>query len=203
MQPTQKLTEVKCTCALFEVRGILRRHSLFVLRTKKVTTLAQRYFLDRWRKDIKREYSKLKCSYDAIGDNPNAQIHDKLRNNFEELLLLTSVNTEKRCVELMKRMDQLKELWRCENQSSPGIPATVAPSSYKKVLSPVKVTRKGRPRTKRKVAVIEIVVKKSKVSSQPPRDNNAKTKRGKIQVSIFFVCPPFTYLKTCVLPHIA
>ncbi|XP_062147806.1 protein FAR1-RELATED SEQUENCE 5-like [Alnus glutinosa] len=56
--------EVKCTCALFEVRGILCRHSLSVLRTKKVTTLPQRYVLDRWRKDIKREYSKVKSSYD-------------------------------------------------------------------------------------------------------------------------------------------
>jgi hypothetical protein len=36
--------EVKCTCALFEVRGILCRHSLSVLRTKKVTTLPERYF---------------------------------------------------------------------------------------------------------------------------------------------------------------
>jgi zinc finger SWIM domain-containing protein 3 len=39
--------EVKCTCALFEVRSILCRHSLSVLRTKKVTTLPQRHFLDR------------------------------------------------------------------------------------------------------------------------------------------------------------
>jgi hypothetical protein len=168
--------EVKCTCALFEVRGILCRHSLSVLRTKKVTTLPQRYVLDRWRKDIKREYSKVKSSYDAIGDNPHAQIYDKVRNNFEELLSLASENTEERCMELMKRIDQIKELWRCENQAS-GIPATVASSSCHKVLSPHKVTCKGRPRTKRKVAVIETVVKKSNVSSKPPRDNNAKTKR--------------------------
>jgi hypothetical protein len=43
--------EVKCTCTLFEVRGILCRHSLSVLRTKKVKTLPQRYVLDRWRKE--------------------------------------------------------------------------------------------------------------------------------------------------------
>ncbi|XP_062152045.1 protein FAR1-RELATED SEQUENCE 5-like [Alnus glutinosa] len=64
--------EVKCTCALFEVRAILCRHSLSMLRTKKVTTLPQRYVLDRWGKDIKREYLKVKSSYDAIGDNPHA-----------------------------------------------------------------------------------------------------------------------------------
>jgi hypothetical protein len=194
--------EVKCTCALFEVRCILCRHSLSVLRTKKATTLPQRYFLDKWRKDIKGEYSKLKSSYDAIGDNPNAQIHDKLRNNFKELLSLTSVNTEKRCMELMKRMDQLKELWRCENQSSPGIPATVASSSCKNVLCPVNVTCKGRPQTKRKVTVIETVVKKFKVSSKPPRNNNTKTKRRKIQVSDFFFLSTFYSLKNmCTSPH--
>ncbi|XP_062158806.1 protein FAR1-RELATED SEQUENCE 4-like [Alnus glutinosa] len=169
--------EVKSTCALFEVRGILCRHSLSVLRTKKVTTLPQRYILDRWRKDIKREYSKVKSSYDAIGDNPHAQIYDKVRNNFEELLSLASENTEERCMELMKKIDQIKELWRCENQAS-GIPATVTSSSCQKVLSPHKVTCKGRPRTKRKVAVIETVVKKSNVSSKPP-----KTKKRKNQAS--------------------
>jgi hypothetical protein len=95
--------DVKCKCALFEVRGILCKHSIFVLRTKKVTTLPARYFLDRWRKDIKREYSKLKSSYDAVGDNPNAEIHDKLRNNFEELLSLTLEKVE-RCMDLMKRI---------------------------------------------------------------------------------------------------
>jgi hypothetical protein len=164
-----------------------------------VTTLPQKYVLDRWRKDIKREYSKVKSSYDAIGDNPHAQIHDKVRNNFEELLALTSVNTKERCMELMKRIDQLKELWRCENQSS-GIPATVASSSCKNVFSPAKVSCKGRPRTKRKVAVIETVVKKSQVSSKPPRNNNDKTKRRKNQVSEFIIyfyffyyfCPHFT-----------
>ncbi|XP_062164654.1 protein FAR1-RELATED SEQUENCE 5-like [Alnus glutinosa] len=174
--------EVKCTCALFEVKGILCRHSLSVLRTKKVTTLPQRYVLDRWMKDIKREYSKVTSSYDAISDNPHAQIHDKVRNNLEELLSLTSVNTEKRCMELMEKIDQLKELWRCENQSF-GIPATVASSSCKKVFSPVKIDCKGRPRTKRKVSVIETVVKKSKVSSKPPRNNNDKTKKRKNQAS--------------------
>ncbi|XP_062175309.1 uncharacterized protein LOC133880370 [Alnus glutinosa] len=90
---------------------------------------------------------------------------------------------EKRCMELMKRIDQLKKLWRCESQSSHGIPATVASSICKKVLSPMKVKRKGKSPVKRKVVVIKTVVKKSKVSSKPPRDNNAKKKRRKIQAS--------------------
>jgi hypothetical protein len=45
--------DVKCTCTLFELRGILYTHSISVLMTKKVTVLPSRYVLDRWRKDIK------------------------------------------------------------------------------------------------------------------------------------------------------
>jgi hypothetical protein len=194
--------EVKCTCALFEVRGILCRHSLSMLRTKKVTTLPQIYVIDRWMKDIKREYSKVKSSYDTIGDNPHAQIHDKVRNFFEELLLLTSVNTKKRCMELMKRIDQLKELWRCENQSS-GIPTTVASSSCKNVLSLVKVTCKGRPQTKRNVAVIETVVKKSKVSSKPPRDKKIKLVNFLFifYFFLFFLSTFYLFKNMCTSPY--
>jgi len=81
--------EVKCTCALFELRGILCRHSISVLVTKKVYSLPPKYFLDRWRKDIKRVYYMIKSSFDVCGDNPNAKIHDKMRRTFEELVLLT------------------------------------------------------------------------------------------------------------------
>jgi hypothetical protein len=189
--------KVKCTCALFEVKGILCRHSLSVLRTKKVTTLPPRYFLDRWRKDIRREYSKFKSICDVASDNPNAQT---LRNNFEELLSLTSVNMEKRCMDLMKSMDKLKELWCCESQSSHDIPDAVTSSSCKMVLSPVNVRRKEKSPTRRNVAVIETVVKKSEASSKSPRDNNARQKRRKIQVGDFNFS---TFcLSTCVLSHI-
>jgi hypothetical protein len=100
--------EVKCTCALFELRGILCRHSISVLMTKNVKPLPSRYILDRWRKDIKREYSMLKSSYDDFGDTPNAQIYDKLRQNFERVLSLTLGNVE-RCMDLMNDVDKLRD----------------------------------------------------------------------------------------------
>jgi hypothetical protein len=86
--------EVKCTCALFELRGILCRHSISVLVTKKVYYLPPKYFIDRWRNDTKLENSMIKSSFDACGDNPNAKIHDKMRRTFEELVSLTSGNME-------------------------------------------------------------------------------------------------------------
>ncbi|GLT54150.1 hypothetical protein SLA2020_273740 [Shorea laevis] len=39
--------EVKCSCALFETRGILCRHAHFCVDVKEVSELPQRYFLAR------------------------------------------------------------------------------------------------------------------------------------------------------------
>jgi hypothetical protein len=164
--------EVKCTCALFELKGILCRHSISVLVTKKVYSLPPKYFLDRWRKDIKREYSMIKSSFDACGDNPNAKIHDKMRRTFEELVSLTSGNME-HCTDVMNSSDKLREKYRAlklvPNHSSHHASVAIASSSYneviegnKKVLSPIKAKRKGKPRSKRMVSVIETVAKKNK-----------------------------------------
>jgi len=161
--------EVKCTCALFELRGILCRHSISVLMAKNVKMLPSRYILDRWRNDIKREYSIIKSSYDDFGDNPNAQIYDKLRKNFEGVLLLTSGNVE-RCMDLMNDVDKLREKYSAlklaPSHSSHHISVVTSSSCNEvgqinnKVLSPIKVKRKGKPLSKRKVPVIEKVAKK-------------------------------------------
>jgi len=188
--------EVNSTCALFELRGILCRYSIYVLMAKNVKTLPSRYVLDRWRKDIKQEYSMIKSSYDDFGDNPNAQIYDKLRKNFEGVLLHTSGNVE-RCMDLMNDVDKLREkhstLKLALSHSSHRILVVASSScdevgqSNNKVFSLIKVKRKGKPSSKRKVPVIEKVAKKVptveqmakkfQTSKKPPSDNNVKQKR--------------------------
>jgi hypothetical protein len=63
-------SDLKCTCGLFESRGILCRHVFAVLQGYNVFQLPQKYILDRWRKDLKREYTFIKSSYDPLSDNP-------------------------------------------------------------------------------------------------------------------------------------
>ncbi|KAF5454663.1 hypothetical protein F2P56_024311 [Juglans regia] len=48
--------DVKCTCALFEMRGIVYRHALNICQMNKIHALPEKYFLERWRKDLKRRY---------------------------------------------------------------------------------------------------------------------------------------------------
>ncbi|KAH9728856.1 protein FAR1-RELATED SEQUENCE [Citrus sinensis] len=52
--------EVTCICSKFQFRGILCRHALAVLIRNSVKLLPERYILSRWRKDVRRCYSKLK-----------------------------------------------------------------------------------------------------------------------------------------------
>ncbi|XP_035547360.1 protein FAR1-RELATED SEQUENCE 4-like [Juglans regia] len=65
--------DIKCTCALFEMRGILCRHVFKLCQIKKIHVLPERYILDRWRKDLKRRYTLVKSSYDDLRDNADSR----------------------------------------------------------------------------------------------------------------------------------
>jgi hypothetical protein len=138
--------EVKCTCAMFEFRGILCKHSISVLVTKKVTMLLPRYILDRWRKDIKCKYTLIKSNYNAFVSSSSAQRYDRMFKKFEELASLT-LKSVKYSTEAIKNLNVLNEKF-CALKSG-------------KVLSPIKVKRLGRPRSLRMVLAIEKVFKKS------------------------------------------
>jgi Fe-S-cluster containining protein len=87
--------EVKCTCRLYEFRGIMCRHALMVLTlVKGVKELPSKYILDRWRKDLKRKYTIVKSSYDDLSGNPEAQKYDDLCNDFSEVAWIASKNNE-------------------------------------------------------------------------------------------------------------
>jgi hypothetical protein len=142
--------EVKCTCALFETRGILCRHAISVLLSKKVLTLSPRFFLTRWRKDLKRLYTLLKSSYDNFSGNSDDERYDSLSKNLNEL---ASLGKSKHIyTTVMKGVDVLKE--ECRKLSR----ISVASSSCNEVvqscdeastlqstnlLSPVKLNVKG------------------------------------------------------------
>ncbi|KAF5465408.1 hypothetical protein F2P56_015419 [Juglans regia] len=68
--------DVKCTCALFEMRGILCRHALNVCQMKKIHALPDKYILDRWRKDLKRRYTVVKSSYDDLRHNADSRRYE-------------------------------------------------------------------------------------------------------------------------------
>ncbi|KAF5462201.1 hypothetical protein F2P56_018228 [Juglans regia] len=72
--------EAKCSCGLFEMRGILCRHILAIFKISRVRSLPEKYILDRWRKDIKRRYTLIRSGYDVADQRPEARRYSRLLN---------------------------------------------------------------------------------------------------------------------------
>ncbi|XP_018859556.2 protein FAR1-RELATED SEQUENCE 1-like [Juglans regia] len=87
--------EVKCTCALFQMRGILCRHALRVCQLKKINVLLDVYVLDRWRKDLKRRYTLLRSSYDDQWDRADARNYEWVLKRCSKLATKISLDNEK------------------------------------------------------------------------------------------------------------
>ncbi|WOL04125.1 protein FAR1-RELATED SEQUENCE 6-like isoform X1 [Canna indica] len=69
--------EVQCCCGSFEIRGILCRHALSVLKLQQVYEIPSRYIIDRWRKDIKQLHA-VSCPTDGTGANNRLERYDNL-----------------------------------------------------------------------------------------------------------------------------
>ncbi|XP_042968985.1 protein FAR1-RELATED SEQUENCE 9-like [Carya illinoinensis] len=77
---SQEDAAVKCSCGLFEMRGIVCRHIFAVFKCNGIKSLPDRYTLDRWRKDIKRRYMLIHSSYDTVQQQEDSIAYSSLLN---------------------------------------------------------------------------------------------------------------------------
>ncbi|WOL14828.1 protein FAR1-RELATED SEQUENCE 4-like [Canna indica] len=68
--------DVRCSCRLFEFQGILCRHIITLLTVKGVYSVPLKYILPRWRKDFRREHTKVKVSYNNWNTTPEMKRYD-------------------------------------------------------------------------------------------------------------------------------
>ncbi|XP_042992109.1 protein FAR-RED IMPAIRED RESPONSE 1-like [Carya illinoinensis] len=159
----EEKVDVKCTCVLFEMRGILCRHALNVCQMNKIHALPDKYILDRWRKDLKRRYTVVKSSYDDLWQNADSQRYEFVVKRC--LKLATRVCPSDDHVDaFMCHLDEFKIKFKgltLESGSSK-IKVTTAPTKGKKILNPHVVREKGRPPTKRKVPPLKKATTKRK-----------------------------------------
>uniref|UniRef100_A0A2N9IBT1 Protein FAR1-RELATED SEQUENCE n=1 Tax=Fagus sylvatica TaxID=28930 RepID=A0A2N9IBT1_FAGSY len=158
---------VGCVCRMFEFRGILCRHALFVLSQQRVTILPDRYILDRWRKDIKRKHTYVSTCTDDVQHNPVLERYEKLHRLAVGVLEIGAESVENFNV-LEKLLIDLKDNFSrsCDKQPSSQRKNSVgaAPDVVRTevVRSPMVVKRKGRPRMKRLKSSMEEAVSKPK-----------------------------------------
>ncbi|KAG2674878.1 hypothetical protein I3843_13G139600 [Carya illinoinensis] len=144
--------DVKCTCALFEMRGILCRHVLNVCQMNKIYALPDKYILDRWRKDLKRRYTVVKSSYDDLRQNADSRRYEFVVKRC--LKLATRVCTSDDHVDaFMSHLDEFEIKFK-------GL--TLESGSSKVKETTVLNKGKGRPPTKRKVPPLEKAATKRK-----------------------------------------
>ncbi|XP_018857367.2 protein FAR1-RELATED SEQUENCE 5-like [Juglans regia] len=161
----EEKVEVKCTCALFQMRGILCRHALRVCQLKKINVLPDVYVLDRWRKDLKRTYTLVRSSYDDQRDRADARNYERVLKRCSKLATKISSDNEKISA-FLRVVDEFET--KCEGSTLESAyeqmkaKANVVLDKGKKILSPNVVQGKGRPPIKRKVPPVEKLATKRK-----------------------------------------
>ncbi|KAF5468708.1 hypothetical protein F2P56_012844 [Juglans regia] len=70
----------KCSCSLFEMRGIVCQHIFAVFKCNGIMTIPDRYILDQWRKDIKRGHTLIHSGNDAGNQREDANRYSNLLN---------------------------------------------------------------------------------------------------------------------------
>ncbi|XP_042974208.1 protein FAR1-RELATED SEQUENCE 6-like isoform X2 [Carya illinoinensis] len=155
--------EVKCTCALFEMRGIICRHAFKVFQMKYIHALPEKYVLERWRKDKKRRYTLVKSCYDDCWVNADARRYDLVVKMCIRFASRVSRN-EEHVNAFFHFLDEFEQkLVGVEPMScSTKVRENVDADKGKKVLSPLVVRGKGRPPTRRKVPMVEKATGKRK-----------------------------------------
>ena len=114
----EKDFEIRCTCCLFEFKGILCRHILCVLKlTAKTESVPSCYILPRWRKDIKRRYTLIKSGFDQLAGNEELQRVAKACDAFYEVAS-SCIHTENDLSKVMDRIENLKLEMACQESFS-------------------------------------------------------------------------------------
>ncbi|OAY67210.1 Protein FAR-RED ELONGATED HYPOCOTYL 3, partial [Ananas comosus] len=153
---------VSCICRLFEYKGILCQHSIAVLVHRKLMIVPNSYILTRWRKDVRRRYTRVKTWHKNLGSTAEIYRYEEVCRNMYDIADIAAESDEK-CELALRTLRDLKT--KLENTSSskgsndieyspiaatPSNDASNGRNNDQRVLSPLPVRSKGRPPSKRK-----------------------------------------------------
>ncbi|XP_035546562.1 protein FAR1-RELATED SEQUENCE 5-like [Juglans regia] len=177
----------KCSCGLFEMRGILCRHILAVFRCNDIKFLSEIYILDRWRKDIKRRYTLIHSSYDGGEQRADASRYSNLLNICYQMIT-HAAGSQEHTEDARTKLYAMINLYRA-NQEPPSmiqigsnVDSTVKDTTVdgsREVRSPRVVRGKGRPPSLRRASRMEIDMRKAKVKTKKaPAKGKRKERDG-------------------------
>ncbi|XP_042950403.1 protein FAR1-RELATED SEQUENCE 5-like [Carya illinoinensis] len=179
--------EVKCSCGLFEMRGILCRHVFATLKANRVRSLPKKYILDRWRKDIKRKYTLISSNYDVVDPRPDVSRFSRIMKICGDVAS-NAASCDEYAQDMIDKLYAMNEVYlsnkppiqNCSNIVVPTVDTTIGTSS-KKVISPLVVRGKGRPPSLRRASIMEKVCK-AKMRTAKQKGKHRQPRGGDTEV---------------------
>ncbi|KAK1584230.1 hypothetical protein Q3G72_031014 [Acer saccharum] len=185
---SEENSSAKCSCGLFQMRGILCRHILAVFKCNEIKYLPSSYILDRWRKDIKRRYTLIHSSYDVGEQRADSNRYSKMLNICYQMITL-AVGSREHTQDAKAKLYYIIDLYRA-NQEPPSMTQTgsnvgcargdaTTVGGSEQVLSPNVVSGKGRPSSLRRASRMEKDMRKVKAKEKKAQE------KGKRKRSLF------------------
>ncbi|XP_024033607.1 protein FAR1-RELATED SEQUENCE 6-like [Citrus clementina] len=174
--------EVSCICSKFQFRGILCRHALSVLIRHGIEILPEMYILSRWRKDVKRCYSKVKVSYGMQNLSIQQERYDKMCTDFTEVanIAIDDESSYKFVLDLINKiMKDLPKQIRCASVETTAIgEVSCSSNNIEHVINdPITARHKGSPPRLRKQSSLR----------KKPAQKNKTAEKNKVPVYPFQV----------------
>ncbi|KAK0584777.1 hypothetical protein LWI29_018477 [Acer saccharum] len=180
---SEENSSAKCSCGLFQMRGILCRHILAVFKCNEIKYLPGSYILDRWRKDIKRRYTLIHSSYDAGEQRADSNRYSKMLNICYQMITL-AVGSREHTQDAKAKLYDMIDLYRA-NQEPPSMTQTgsnvgcargdaTTVGGSEQVLSPNVVRGKGRPSSLRRASRMEKDMRKVKAKEKKAQEKGKR-----------------------------
>ncbi|XP_040996110.1 protein FAR-RED ELONGATED HYPOCOTYL 3-like [Juglans microcarpa x Juglans regia] len=172
---TEEDASAKCSCGLFEMRGILCRHILAVFKCNGIKSLPDRYILDQWRKEIKKRYTLMHSSYDEGEQRTDCNRYSSLLNICYQMIT-HAVGSKSNAEDATTKLHAMINMYSA-NQEPPSMTQTGSSvdcttkdtttiGSSKQVLSPHVVSGKGKLPSLRRASRMENDMWKAKAKTK-------------------------------------
>jgi len=157
------------------------------LSSRKTDFVPSNYILARWRKDIKRRYTLIKCGFDNLAGKTELQRVGKACDAFYEFAS-TRINSEDDLVKVMNLIENMKNELPCNETSPRIVEEDCSAQNQATILDPKLARSKGRLPSKRKTSVVDQTVKKKLAQKKTKKRNqNSKKIQGQEEVNMKFI----------------
>ncbi|GFZ01861.1 hypothetical protein Acr_15g0004700 [Actinidia rufa] len=102
--------EAQCICRLFECKGMVCKHQLFVYQLRGIHKVPDKYVLKIWCKNVKRVYTKIRISHDKSSTCIQTRQHDNFCNLYKEIADLVEHNQERYDIVMAQKREMKRKV---------------------------------------------------------------------------------------------